>query len=207
MTSPPRPRRRSASTSSTIRRAGRRAASPPRSPDVVWTGPNRRVSTKVVLPAGSGRCTHLPPAHERPSGLHLRLYGREYGCRGHRRRVPRGASSIDQYERHHAHGSGARDDRLRLRGGADRRDCARRWRCSRRPGVHQTSTSFTTTHPGTGQYVVTGLETGIYDVVRGVTTIVDDEAVDENGTIAFESVAGAFAITRSRVPGRNRHRV
>ena len=67
-------------------------------------------------------------------------------------------------------------------------------------GLYQTSTSFTTTHPGTGQYVVTGLETGTYDVVRGETTVLDDEAIDENGTIAFESVAGAFAIARSKSP-------
>jgi hypothetical protein len=64
-----------------------------------------------------------------------------------------------------------------------------------RAGVPQASGSFATTHSGTGQYVVSGLNAGTYDVSRGATLVLDDEVVDANGLLAFESLAGAFTLS------------
>jgi len=62
-------------------------------------------------------------------------------------------------------------------------------------GADQASGSFTSTHSGTAQYVIAGINAGTYDVVRDASvTVADDYAVGNDGTIAFTSTAGAFVI-------------
>lgn len=67
-------------------------------------------------------------------------------------------------------------------------------------GVAQTTGSFTTTHSGTARYVISGIAPGNYDITRGVTTVLDDVAVDINGVITFTSVSGAFTIGAGSPP-------
>jgi hypothetical protein len=69
-------------------------------------------------------------------------------------------------------------------------------------GATYSDASFTTTHSGTGQYLVMGLEPALYDVMRGGQEIVNERSVDSNGTLYFESTSGAFTIGEAQgAPG------
>jgi hypothetical protein len=165
-------------------------------PDIVWTGPNRRVSTKIVLPSGTG-------VARTPTSLTNSF--RENICASSDGSTCAATTSAAFLLVHRPSAStsdtmptvaalGTIDSNY---SGVQIEGEAPSIAVFPKAGLYHASTSFTSTHSGTAQYVVTGLESGIYDVVRGATTIVDDETIDSNGTIAFESVAGAFTITRA----------
>ena len=64
-------------------------------------------------------------------------------------------------------------------------------------GATHDASSFATSHRGTAQYLVAGLEAGSYDVSRaGSGVFVNDQAVGADGTLYFTSVSGAFTVTR-----------
>jgi hypothetical protein len=165
-------------------------------PDIVLTGPNRRLSTKVVLPTGTG-------VARTPTSTTYAF--QEYLCASADGATCANASAAEFLIVHKpAASAGDTMPTVAALGtidsdyvGVQIEGEAPSVAVFPKAGASQTSTSFTSTHAGTAQYVVTGLEAGIYDVVRGVTTIVDDQTLDANGTIGFESVAGAFAITRA----------
>jgi hypothetical protein len=58
------------------------------------------------------------------------------------------------------------------------------------------STTFTTTHAGTGEYLVAGLQPGTYSVLRNGVAIpaYTAVAVGTDGTLFFNAAAGAFSI-------------
>ena len=62
-------------------------------------------------------------------------------------------------------------------------------------GTTYTSATFTTTHTGTAQYVVTGLAAGTYAVTGGVT--LSNQLVNPNGVLYWESTSGAFTIIQT----------
>lgn len=58
--------------------------------------------------------------------------------------------------------------------------------------------SFTTTHTGTAQYLVSGLNPGIYDIVRDGSVLQPGLAVSgSDGAVYFESAKGNFVILQS----------
>ena len=63
--------------------------------------------------------------------------------------------------------------------------------------------AFTTTHAGTAQYLVSGLNPGIYDIARDGVTIRSGISVSgSDGAVYFESVKGRFSIFQSgTLPG------
>ena len=67
-------------------------------------------------------------------------------------------------------------------------------------GVSRTSTSFTTTHTGTAQIMITGLETGTYTLARDATPVCSDVTVDENEALYCETTAGAITVTAGPKP-------
>jgi hypothetical protein len=62
-----------------------------------------------------------------------------------------------------------------------------------------TSTRFSTTHAGTGTYVVAGLAPGTYAVLRNGAPVdgVNGSTVDDSGTLSFSAPAGAFSVTQT----------
>ncbi len=63
-------------------------------------------------------------------------------------------------------------------------------------GVTGLDLSFTTTHTGTGQYFITGLTPGAYDVRRNGTLIVSSRPVmSGEHSLNFESLSGAIVVT------------
>jgi hypothetical protein len=165
-------------------------------PDIVWTGPNRRLSTKVVLPSGVGVGR---AAYSLTNSFQQYVYASTDGSTA-------AAVTAAEFLVVHRPSTSTSDTMPTVAAlgtidanfaGVQIEGTAPSVAVFPKAGLYHESTTFTSTHSDTAQYVVTGLEAGIYDVVRGVTTIVDDETIDSNGTIAFESEAGAFTITRA----------
>ena len=64
-------------------------------------------------------------------------------------------------------------------------------------GVQVTSISFTTTHAGTGRYVVTGLAAGLYDIRRGGLPLGNPLPVAASShALSFSGLSGSFEITQ-----------
>ena len=62
-------------------------------------------------------------------------------------------------------------------------------------GATALNLSFTTTHSATGQYVITGLGSGAYDITRDGNLIATSVAVSASShSLSFTSVAGTFAV-------------
>jgi hypothetical protein len=61
-------------------------------------------------------------------------------------------------------------------------------------GTTYTSVTFTSTHTGTAQYVVTGLTAGTYGVTGGIG--LTNQVVDANGVLYWESGSGAFTVSQ-----------
>ena len=62
-----------------------------------------------------------------------------------------------------------------------------------------TSTTFTTTHSGTGKYLVAGLQPGTYSVVQNGQKLVGYSAVPvgADGTLFFNATSGTFSVLPS----------
>ena len=58
------------------------------------------------------------------------------------------------------------------------------------------STTFTSTHSGTGKYLVAGLSAGTYSVVRNGAVLLTNAAVGSDGTLSFAAQSGDFSIAR-----------
>ncbi len=66
-------------------------------------------------------------------------------------------------------------------------------------GTQANSISFTTTHAGTGRYVITGLAPGPYDVRRDGAPFGNPLVATSSGhSVSFSSPSGSFAITQCR---------
>jgi len=59
-----------------------------------------------------------------------------------------------------------------------------------------TSTTFTTSHSGTGKYLVAGLQAGTYSVVQGGAALpgYSAVAVGADGTLFFNATSGSFSV-------------
>ena len=65
-------------------------------------------------------------------------------------------------------------------------------------GVTYTSATFTSTHAGTGQYLIAGLSPGTYTVALNGSAILSNQTVVAgDNTLYFESSSGAFSITQT----------
>lgn len=68
-------------------------------------------------------------------------------------------------------------------------------------GSSYTSSSFTTAHPGTAQYVVTGLTPGTYNVTVNGTPVVSGVTVSSGDeSLYFESTSGAVVVSAASGP-------
>jgi hypothetical protein len=65
-----------------------------------------------------------------------------------------------------------------------------------RNGQTYTKASFTTTHAGTAQYLVTGLGAGTYNVTANGASVINKAAVDAgDATLYFESASGTIVVS------------
>jgi hypothetical protein len=69
------------------------------------------------------------------------------------------------------------------------------WALARR-GALVTTMSFTSTHSGTGQYLISGLQPGIYFVAKDGNLVDTFQVSAGDNTLAFDSGSGAFVITQ-----------
>lgn len=170
-------------------------------PSLQWTGPNRRMNTAVVLPSGTGVAGTYASLND---SHHVHVCASTDGTN---------CASVTSAEFLIVHkpSTSVSDTMPTVAAlatidadfsGVQIEDAtAPSVAVFAKAGADQTSGSFTSTHSGTAQYVVTGLVAGTYDVVRGgATTVLDDEVVGTDGTLAFESTAGAFTITEGTAP-------
>jgi hypothetical protein len=58
--------------------------------------------------------------------------------------------------------------------------------------------TFSTTHAGSGKYVVAGLIPGAYSVSNNGTTVIASQVVGTDGTLSFTSNSGAFSIQQGQ---------
>jgi hypothetical protein len=167
-------------------------------PDLVWTGPDRRLSTKIVLPEGQGVArTYTPLANSHRVSICASSDGSS--C------APVTAA---EFLLVHKPSTSVSDTMppARAIGTSDSDFVGVEIRDPRTPSVAvfsrhgsaEASATFTTTHGGTARYVVTGLSAGSYDVTRDGSAVLAAGTVDSNGTLPFESIAGVFTI---RPPG------
>jgi hypothetical protein len=67
--------------------------------------------------------------------------------------------------------------------------------------TYSTVTSFTTTHSGTAQYLMTGLSAGVYNVTVGGSPVLTGASVNSgDNSLYFESTAGVVTISQTGVP-------
>lgn len=67
-------------------------------------------------------------------------------------------------------------------------------------GRTYTSATFTSTHSGTGQYLIAGLTPGTYAVLKNGSTLLSNQiVVAGDNTLYFESSSGSFSIARAGV--------
>lgn len=64
-------------------------------------------------------------------------------------------------------------------------------------GATLSSSTFTTTHAGTAQYLVSGLTAGSWSIYRNSTLVSASVTVDSNGVIYFEGTSGAYMLSRT----------
>jgi hypothetical protein len=65
-----------------------------------------------------------------------------------------------------------------------------------RNGQTYTKASFTTTHAGTAQYLVTGLGAGTYSVTANGASVLNKATVDAgDATLYFESASGTIVVS------------
>ena len=169
-------------------------------PSLVWTGQDRRVSTAVVLPSGTGVAStyaNLTDSHREnicasTNGISCAsVTAAEFLI------VHKPSTSInDAMPTVAALGTIDADF-----SGVQIEDAtAPSVAVFAKAGTDQAAGSFTTTHSGTAQYIISGVSAGTYDVLRGATPVLNDFVVDANGVIPFESVSGAFTFSQGASP-------
>ncbi len=163
--------------------------------EFVWTGPNRRLSTTVVLPVASEvASTYL----ERPNAHRVSLCASSDGST---------CAAVKAAEFLLVHKPAAttrdtmppataivtRDDTL---AGVEIKDPnAPSVAVFVKPGSADGPLTFTTTHRATARYVLVGVNAGGYDVARDGSRVTQPESSD--GALSFESIAGTFTIRPS----------
>lgn len=165
-------------------------------PNIVWTGPDRRVSTKVVLPSGTGAAR---------TASSLTNSFREYLCASSDGTTCASVTSA-AFLLVHKPSTSTSDTMPTVNAlatidsdfdGVEIADASAPSVAVFAKVADQNAGSFTTTLAGTAQVIVSGLVAGTYEVTQDGGAFLADQAVDANGVLAFTGTAGAYAITQT----------
>lgn len=163
-------------------------------PNLVWTGPNRRLSTKVLLPTTAALTSTSP------------TYGyKQYVCASLDGSTCDGTNTTAEFLVVHRPSPSVSDTMpavALLTSDANFRVVQVDAPDSKvavfpRSGGPYPSTTFTSAHSGSAQYFVSGLNIGTYQVMRNGVPILTGQNVTSDGTLAFAAASGAFSINQN----------
>lgn len=165
-------------------------------PDIVWTGPDRRVSTKVVLPSGTGAAR---------TASSLTNSFREYLCASSDGSTCASVTSA-AFLIVHKPSTSTSDAMPTVNAlatidsdfdGVEIADASAPSVAVFAKVADQNAGSFTTTLAGTAQIIVSGLVAGTYDVTKDAGAYLSSQSVDANGVLAFTGSAAAYAFNQT----------
>jgi hypothetical protein len=167
-------------------------------PDIVWTGPNRRLSTRIVLPATAAMSSEVPsPNNSQRQKICMSADGSTCDALNESAEfllVHRpSASTLDVMPATELLASSSNFRALQM---AD--DTAPKVAVFPRRGRSYSEASFTSTHSGKAQILVLGLTPGTYKVSGPVTLA--GQVVGTSGALYLEGEAGAYVIARMLAP-------